>query len=92
MINVGYVWHMAGEALNPYADQPLYVQLAAILRRKIEHGELAHLAPLPSETTLTQEYGISRDTARRAVQALRDEGLVFTVPQRGTFVGPRPTT
>ncbi len=90
MIYVGYFGLVAGERLNPYAEEPLYAQLAAILRRKIESGELGHLAPLPSETTLTQEYEISRDTARRAVQALRDEGLVFTVPQRGTFVGPRP--
>ena len=92
MIYVGYFGLMAGEKLNPYAAEPLYAQLAAILRSKIESGELAHLSPLPSEATLVQEYGVSRDTARRAVQALRDEGLVFTVPQRGTYVGPRPTT
>jgi GntR family transcriptional regulator len=90
MINVGYLVVMADGRLNPYADTPLYEQLAAILRRRIESGELRHLDPLPSETSLTQEYEISRDTARRAVQALRDEGLVFTVAQRGTFVGPRP--
>jgi GntR family transcriptional regulator len=90
MIHVGYLGLMPGERLNPYSEEPLYAQLAAILRRKIESGELAHLAALPSETTLTQEYEISRDTARRAIAALRDEGLVFTVAQRGTFVGPRP--
>lgn len=90
MIDVSYLHLMAGERLNPYAEEPLYAQLASILRRKIESGELGHLDPLPSETTLCQEYDISRDTARRAVQALREEGLVFTVAQRGTFVGPRP--
>jgi GntR family transcriptional regulator len=52
--------------------------------------ELARLDPLPSESTLVQEHGVSRGTARRAVAVLRDEGLVFTVPQRGTYVGPRP--
>ena len=31
-----------------------------------------------------------RDTVRHAVAVLRDEGLVFTVAHRGTFVGPRP--
>jgi DNA-binding GntR family transcriptional regulator len=91
VINVGYLGIMAGDRLNPYAEEPLYSQLAAILRRKIQTGELGHLDPLPSETTLCQQYEISRDTARRAVQALRDEGLVFTVAQRGTFVGPRPS-
>jgi GntR family transcriptional regulator len=80
-----------GETIDQYADEPLYSQLAGILRRKIRSGDLDHLDPLPSETTLTQEYGVSRDTVRRAVAVLRDEGLVFTIAQRGTYVGPRPT-
>jgi Bacterial regulatory proteins, gntR family len=87
---LGYLDHVVRRKLNPYSDEPLYMQLAAILRGMIESGELRHLDPLPSETTLCQEYEISRDTARRSVQALREEGLVFTVAQRGTFVGPRP--
>lgn len=68
----------------------MYRQLAAILRARIEAGEFERLAVLPSEKTLVQEYGVSRETARRAVAVLRDEGFVFTVPQRGTYVGPRP--
>jgi GntR family transcriptional regulator len=79
-----------GETVDKYADEPLYVQLAGILRRKIESGELAWLDPLPSESTLTQEHDVSRDTVRRAMAVLRDEGLVFTIAQRGTYVGPRP--
>jgi DNA-binding GntR family transcriptional regulator len=56
----------------------------------IQSGELARLDPLPPESALTQEYDISRDTVRRAMAILREEGLVFTVAQRGTYVGPRP--
>lgn len=81
---------MPGETVNRYADEPLYLQLAAILRAQIASGALARLDPLPSETTLTQQYDVSRETVRRAVGVLRDEGMVFTVPQRGTYVGPRP--
>jgi GntR family transcriptional regulator len=76
--------------VDPYSSEPIYSQLAGILREKISSGELARLDSLPSESALVQEHGVSRDTARRAVAVLRDEGLVFTVPQRGTFVGPRP--
>jgi GntR family transcriptional regulator len=36
-----------------------------------------------------QEYGIARGTARRAVEVLRDEGLVITVQGRGTYVRAR---
>jgi GntR family transcriptional regulator len=81
-----------GERVDKYADEPLYVQLATILRRRIESGELARLDPLPSESTLTQEHDVSRDTVRRATAVLRDEGLVFTIAQRGTYVGPRPSS
>jgi DNA-binding GntR family transcriptional regulator len=68
---------------------PLYRQLAAILRGKIESGELAEGDPLPSESYLQQEHGVSRVTVRKAVEVLRDEGLVITLPQRGTFVAEK---
>jgi len=74
-----------------YSDVPLYEQLAAMLRERIRTGQLKQLDPLPSETTLEQEFEVSRDTVRRAIQQLRDEGLVFTVRRRGTYVGPRPS-
>jgi GntR family transcriptional regulator len=67
---------------------PLNVQLASILRGMIESGELAPRAPLPSESYLQQEHGISRGTVRAAVRILRDEGLVVTIGGRGTFVRP----
>ena len=64
---------------------PLYQQLANILRARITvasgRGE-----PLPSESYLQQEHGVSRVTVRKAVQVLRDEGLVITIPQRGTYI------
>ena len=63
MINIRYLASMPDEAINPYADEPLYVQLAGIVRRMIESGKLRHLDPVPSESSLVQTYGVSRDTA-----------------------------
>ena len=83
----GYV---APVSIDPYGAKPLYAQLAAILRGRIGSGELEPLARLPSESTLVQEHGVSRDTVRRAIRLLREEGLVFTLGQRGTYVGPKP--
>jgi GntR family transcriptional regulator len=77
--------------VNPYSDVPVYRQIADILREQIKTGELGHLDALPSEKTISQTYEVGRDTARSAVAVLRDEGLVFTVAHKGTFVGPRPT-
>jgi DNA-binding GntR family transcriptional regulator len=65
---------------------PLYRQLAAILRAKITSGELARDETLPSESYLQQEHGVSRVTVRKAIEVLRQEGLVITLPQRGTYV------
>jgi DNA-binding GntR family transcriptional regulator len=71
---------------------PVYQQVASILRELITSGELTRDQALPSESYLVQQYGISRASARHAVAVLRDEGLVYTIPQRGTFVGSGPPT
>ena len=76
--------------INPRGAEPPYRQIAAWLRARIEAGEFRPGEdPLPSEKDLIQLFGVARDTARRAVQVLRDEGLVVTVPQRGTYVAER---
>ena len=74
--------------IDRWDPEPVYLQLAGILRGQIERGELVPRQPLPSETYLVQHYGVSRGTARRAVAVLRDEGLVRTIAQRGTYVAP----
>ena len=67
------------------SPKPAYLQLAAILRAKIAQGEWRN-GPLPSVKQLQQEHDVGRDTVLRAVDILRSEGLVFTVPRRGTYV------
>lgn len=69
--------------------RPLPVQLAAYLRAQMLSGELAPGQQLPSETTLMQEHGVSRNTVRGAIALLRDEGYVQTRPQFGSRVRPR---
>jgi GntR family transcriptional regulator len=67
------------------APQPAYLQLAAILRARIAEGEWRN-GPLPSVKQLQHEHDVGRDTVLRAIDILRSEGLVFTVPRRGTYV------
>jgi DNA-binding GntR family transcriptional regulator len=45
--------------------------------------------PIPSEAQIQQEFGVARETARRAVALLREEGYVVTVPGLGTYVRRR---
>lgn len=61
-------------------------QLAGILPARIQRGDWAPGRPIPSESGLVQQYGLARSTARRAVAAHVEGGLVYTVPQRGTYV------
>ena len=68
---------------------PPYRQIAADLRDRIERGELAPGDMLPSITRLSQEYGVAKGTAVKALALLHDEGLTVTVPGWGTFVAGR---
>jgi DNA-binding GntR family transcriptional regulator len=68
------------------AEEPLYLQLAAILRGQIQAGDLT--GRVPSVKTLTQQHGISQGTAERALAALRAEGLIRSRQGRGHFVVP----
>ena len=62
---------------------PLHEQLAGILRERVASGELP--GRLPVEHELAALYGCSRDTVRRSLAILTNEGLVYAVRGRGTF-------
>lgn len=70
---------------------PVYQQIAAILRGRIDCGEWRPDTRIPSEKDIGQTYDVGRDTARAVVKLLREDGYVYTVPQRGTFVAAPET-
>lgn len=72
--------------IDPDAPDPVYVQFAGILEAKIRAGELA--GRLPAERQLAEEYGIAYGSVRRAMDVLREAGLVRSVHGRGTFAIP----
>jgi GntR family transcriptional regulator len=65
---------------------PLYEQLAAVLRAEIDAGLIQ--IRVPAEITLTQQYGVSRGTAHRAVMILVEAGYARISRGKGTFVVP----
>ena len=68
------------------ADVPPSRQIAAWIAARIESGDLAPGQPIPSEKEITDTFGVARTTARRAVAWLREQGVVRTVPGRGSYV------
>ena len=82
-VTPAYLEHVS---IDHDAATPVYQQLAAILRTRIQSGDLPPGRVLPSEATLMQQFGIARETARKAVRVLRDEGIVHIVQGRGAYV------
>ena len=64
-------------------------RVAGDLRRRLTAGEMMPSTPLPSEASLVAEFGVSRNTVRRAYRQLVDEGLVVIRHGAGAFPAPR---
>jgi len=61
-----------------------YVQLAGLLRERIRAGKIG--PRVPSIMELADQTGLAPATVKRALRLLKDEGVIYTVPGRGTFV------
>jgi len=81
---------MSIRKIDPASDRAVYRQIADHLREAIERHDLAPGAQLPSESTLVNDYGVSRVTARRALSVLVTDGLVVAEHGKGWFVRRRP--
>ncbi|WP_328314134.1 GntR family transcriptional regulator [Streptomyces sp. NBC_00442] len=68
---------------------PKYDQIASDLRGRIVRGELAPGAGLPSERELVERWNVARATVVRALDVLRQEGLIETRQGTGSTVRPR---
>jgi GntR family transcriptional regulator len=67
-----------------------YRAIADELRGRVESGELGAGRLLPSESELSRAHAVSRVTVRRALELLRDEGLIDARQGFGWFVATDP--
>ncbi|MEU8248603.1 winged helix-turn-helix domain-containing protein [Nonomuraea sp. NPDC048916] len=65
---------------------PLYQHIASEVSDRIKAGEFHPRRSIPGETALVQHYDVARETVRRALALLREQGWIYTVPQRGSYV------
>lgn len=69
---------------------PYYVQLAAIIRRRIADETWNVGDRLPTLRELVATFGVSPMTVRHALAGLEKEGLISAERGRGTFVTAKP--
>lgn len=75
-----------------YTDaRPLQVRVADEIRLRIESGDYAPGQRLPTLDELASAYGCSLAVIRKALDLLRQQGLVVTIQGKGSFVRERPT-
>ncbi|MGN0801769.1 MAG: GntR family transcriptional regulator [Candidatus Faecivicinus sp.] len=78
------------------SEKFLYREIYQALKKQIEAGELTQGERLPSEDELSETFSVSKITIKRAMDMLKEEGLIRRVQGKGTFVArpdaaePRP--
>jgi len=65
---------------------PLYLQVAGLMRKKIESAEWRFGEQIPTLDELELEYRVSRITLRASLAQLEEQGLIHRTRGRGTFV------
>jgi GntR family transcriptional regulator len=75
--------------INKKSPIPLYYQLEEHIKELIEEGELKPGDALPPEREYAEKYQISRMTVRQAFTQLVNNGYLYRIQGKGTFVADR---
>jgi GntR family transcriptional regulator len=71
---------------------PLYIQVASVMRRRIETKQWLPGQKISTLVELEREFAVARVTVRQAIDLLREEGLLHSQQGRGTFVAEKPVS
>ena len=72
--------------VNPKSKQPIYEQLVEQLRRQLFLGVVQAGQALPSVRQLATELGINPNTIQKAYRRMEAEGMIISVPGKGSFI------
>jgi GntR family transcriptional regulator len=77
-------------ALYDRSRVPLYLQVASVMRQRINSARWVEGERISTLEELEEEFSVARVTIRQAIELLRSEGLLQAQQGRGTFVSGRP--
>ena len=72
--------------LNKSVPIPLYFQLKELILSEIKNGNYTYGSLIPTENELSDAFEISRTTVRQAITELVQEGWLYRIKSKGTFV------
>jgi GntR family transcriptional regulator len=70
---------------------PIYVQIASYVKKKILAGHVSNGDPLPSRREIAIMLGINPNTAQKAFRLMEEEGYVVTVGNMGSIISINDT-
>lgn len=76
--------------VNKNSSEPLYLQIACILRGEMAQHQYATGGTIGTHSDLAKRFGVSLITVRKAIELLTSEGLLISTPGKGTFVKHTP--
>lgn len=75
--------------IDPGVREAAYRQLAVIVREQITSGRILPGHAIPTRNELRETYEVGKTTVIRAMEILKEEGLIESEPGRGFFVAER---
>lgn len=73
--------------LDYRSREPIYIQLKNSVIQNIMLGILKEGEQLPAVRTLATELGINPNTVQKAYRELEHEGVIYSMPYKGNYVG-----
>ena len=83
---------LENKELDKSIPVPLYFQLKSLILEEIKSGKYETDSLIPTEMELSERFDISRTTVRQAVTELVQEGWLYRVKSKGTFIAPKKMT
>ena len=69
-------------------NEPIYMQIENYIKKMIENNMVVNNGKLPATRELSKILGVSRNSIITAYENLEDQGIVYTVKGKWTFISP----